>query len=35
MKDMFLSMIPASDIDRKYGTASPTLLIENMTLAGK
>jgi PmbA protein len=35
MKDMFLSMIPASDIDRKYGTASPTVMIENMTLAGK
>ncbi len=35
MKDMFLSMIPANDIDRKYGTASPTLMIENMTLAGK
>jgi PmbA protein len=35
MKDMFLSMVPASDIDRKYATASPTIMIENMTLAGK
>ena len=35
MKDMFLSMIPASDIDRSFSTAAPTLLIENMTIAGK
>jgi PmbA protein len=35
LKDMFLSMVPANDIDRKYGTAAPTILIENMTLAGK
>jgi PmbA protein len=35
MKDMFLSMVPASDIDRKFGTASPTIMIENMTIAGK
>jgi PmbA protein len=34
LKDMFLRMIPASDIDRNFGTASPTLLIEGMTLAG-
>jgi len=35
LKDMFLSMVPASDIDRNYGTAAPTLLIEAMTLAGR
>jgi PmbA protein len=35
MRDMFLSMVPANDIDRKYGTAAPTVLIENMTVAGK
>jgi PmbA protein len=35
MKDMFLSMTPASDIDRNYSTAAPTILIENMTIAGK
>ncbi|MBL0370595.1 TldD/PmbA family protein [Rhizobium sp. KVB221] len=35
MKDMFLNMTPASDIDRKFGTASPTVLIENMTIAGR
>jgi PmbA protein len=34
LKDMFLRMIPASDIDRNFGTASPTLLVEGMTLAG-
>ncbi len=34
LKDMFLRMIPASDIDRNFGVASPTLLIEGMTLAG-
>lgn len=35
LKDMFLSMTPADDLDRTYSTASPTLLIENMTLAGR
>ncbi len=34
LKDMFLRMEPASDLDRNYGTAAPTLLIEGMTLAG-
>ena len=34
LKDMFLRMIPASDLDRNFGTASPTLFIEGMTLAG-
>lgn len=35
LKDMFLSMVPANDIDRTYSTASPTVMIENMTLAGR
>jgi len=35
LKDMFLRMTPASDIDRNYGTAAPTLLIEGMTVAGE
>jgi PmbA protein len=35
MKDMFLNMIPANDIDRKFGTAAPTVMIENMTIAGR
>ena len=34
LKDMFLRMVPARDLDRNYGTAAPTLLIEGMTLAG-
>jgi PmbA protein len=35
LTDMFLTMTPANDIDRTYSTASPTLMIENMTLAGR
>ena len=34
LKDMFLRMVPADDLDRNFGTASPTLVIEGMTLAG-
>jgi len=34
LKDMFLRMVAANDLDRNFGTASPTLLIEGMTLAG-
>src|SRR5690606_5005846 len=34
LKDMFMRMIAASDLDRNYSTASPTLFIEGMTLAG-
>lgn len=34
LKDMFLRMVPANDVDRNFGTAAPTLLIEAMTLAG-
>ena len=34
LKDMFLRMVPANDLDRKYATAAPTLLFENMMLAG-
>jgi len=35
LKDMFMRVTPANDIDRTYSTASPTLVIEGMTLAGK
>jgi PmbA protein len=35
LKDMFLRLTPADDIDRKFGVASPTLAIEGMTLAGR
>jgi PmbA protein len=34
LKDMFMRVTPANDIDRKFGVASPTLAIEGMTLAG-
>ena len=34
LKTMFLNMVPANDLDRNFGTAAPTLLIEGMTLAG-
>lgn len=35
LKDMFMRMTPANDIDRKFGVASPTIAIEGMTLAGR
>lgn len=35
LKDMFMNMVPANDLDRGFATAAPTLLIEGMTLAGK
>lgn len=35
LKDMFMRLTPASDIDRKYGVAAPTIAIEGMTLAGR
>ncbi len=35
LADMFLRITPASDIDRSFGVAAPTLAVENMTLAGK
>ena len=31
---MLMNMTAASDLDRDFGTAAPTLLIEGMTLAG-
>lgn len=34
LKDMFMRITPANDIDRKFGVAAPTLAIEGMTLAG-
>ncbi|MGN7292157.1 TldD/PmbA family protein [Rhizobium sp. SAFR-030] len=34
LKDMFMRLTPANDIDRKYGVAAPTIAIEGMTLAG-
>ena len=34
LKDMFMRITLANDIDRKFGVAAPTLAIEGMTLAG-
>ncbi|MBO6718212.1 MAG: TldD/PmbA family protein [Rhizobiaceae bacterium] len=34
LKDMFRNATPASDIDRNFATAAPTLVVEGMTLAG-
>jgi PmbA protein len=34
LKQMFMALTLANDIDRKYGVAAPTLAIEGMTLAG-
>ena len=35
LKDMFMRLTPANDIDRKFGVAAPTFAIEGMTLAGR
>ncbi|GLQ38187.1 modulator protein [Rhizobium albus] len=35
LKDMFMRLTPANDIDRKFGTAAPTIAIEGITLAGR
>ncbi|MDL2408340.1 TldD/PmbA family protein [Rhizobium calliandrae] len=35
LKDMFMRVTPANDIDRNFGVAAPTLAIEGMTLAGR
>jgi PmbA protein len=34
LKDMFLHMTPANDLEFKHGVDSPTLLVEGMTVAG-
>jgi PmbA protein len=34
LKDMFASLTPASDLEFRHGTKSPTVRIEGMTLAG-
>ena len=34
LKDMFLSMTPASDLEFKGATNSPSLLVEGMTIGG-
>ncbi len=35
LKDMFMRLTLANDIDRKFGVAAPTFAIEGMTLAGR
>ncbi len=35
LKDMYMRVTPANDIDYKYGIAAPTLAIEGMTIAGR
>lgn len=35
LKDMFMNLTPADDLEFLYGTNSPSLLIEGMTIAGK
>lgn len=34
MKDMFLNLTPASDLDDRYAVATPTVVIEGLTIAG-
>ncbi len=34
LKDMFRSLVPASDLQFKYGTDAPTLRIDGLTVAG-
>jgi PmbA protein len=35
LKDMFLELTPASDLEFRYGTDSPTLRVDGMTVAGR
>lgn len=35
LTDMFANLTPASDLDFRYGTDAPTLVIEGMTIAGQ
>ncbi len=35
LKDMFMNITPASDLEFKFGTNAPTLLLEGMTIGGK
>ena len=34
LKDMFLNLTPANDLEFRYGTNSPTVRIDGMTVAG-
>ncbi|MBA5778366.1 TldD/PmbA family protein [Stappia sp. F7233] len=35
LTDMFARLVPASDLDDRYSTAAPSILIEGMTIAGQ
>ena len=35
LADIFMNMTPASDLEFKYGTNAPSLLLEGMTIGGK
>jgi PmbA protein len=35
LRDMFLSLVPANDLEFRYGTDSPTVRIDGMTVAGQ
>ena len=35
LKDMFLNMVPADDLEFKGAANAPSLLVEGMTLGGK
>lgn len=35
LKDMFRRLVPANDLERRYGVDSPTLRIDGMTVAGQ
>jgi PmbA protein len=35
LKDMFLNMTPANNLEFKYGTNAPTIRVEGMTIAGE
>jgi len=34
LKDMFLNLTPADDLEFRYGTNAPSLRIEGLTVAG-
>ena len=35
LKDMFQRLVPASDLEYRFSTNSPSILIENMAVAGR
>ena len=34
LKDMFMNLTPASDLEFRYGVNAPTIRVEGMTIAG-